>query len=94
MLLALVNGLLGGICGMWFRVQILAPLLVFVCIEVTVLKHAGTWGSVFWYAVMLIAATEIGYLAGASVAALRLSSERRTVPNDFADYQHNRSWSR
>jgi hypothetical protein len=94
MLLTLVNGLLGTICGMWFRVQVLVPLIAFACVEIAVVKHAATWWSVFWYAIMLIVAIEIGYLAGASAVALWLSSGRTTRAADFADHQHDRLWSR
>ena len=94
MLLTLVNGLLGAICGMWFRVKILIPLIAFACVEVALLKHTGAWWSVLWYAVTLIVAVEIGYLAGSSVAVLWLSSGRRITAGDFAGYQHDRMWSR
>jgi hypothetical protein len=70
MLLTLVNGLLGAICGLSFKVQVLAPLIVVTFIEVAILKHAGSWPSIFLFAVMLIVATEMGYLAGSSADAL------------------------
>ena len=93
-MLLFLNGLLGAICGMWFRVQILFPLIAFAGVEVAILKHTGTWWSVFWHAVMLVVAIEIGYLAGASAVALWLSSDRRAIRGDLAGYQHNRPWSR
>ncbi|MGC2079428.1 MAG: hypothetical protein WA728_26090 [Xanthobacteraceae bacterium] len=70
MLLTLVNGLFGALCGMSFKVQVLAPLIAVAFVETAILKHAGTWPSVFWLAVMLIVATEMGYLAGSSADAL------------------------
>jgi hypothetical protein len=93
-MLLLLNGLLGAICGIWFRVQILLPLIAFAGVEVWVVKHTGTWWSIFWHAVMLVVAIEIGYLAGASVVALRLSSDRRAISSDLAGFQHNKLWSR
>jgi hypothetical protein len=86
MSLTLINGLLGAICGMWFKVQVLAPLIVVTFCEVTILKHAATWPSVFWLAIMLIVATEIGYLAGSSVDILWLSPDRGRIPPDFDSY--------
>ena len=94
MLLTLVNCLFGAFCGVWFRVQILVPLIAFAFVEVLILKHTGTWWSVSWYAVMLIVAIEIGYLVGSSSVALWLSFDRRTIPGDFTDYEHDRLWSR
>jgi len=92
MLLTLVNGLLGAICGTWFRVQILFPLIALACAEVVFLKHTGTWWSTFGYAMMLIVAVEIGYLAGAWAVALWLSSSRRTMSDEFSNM--DRLWSR
>jgi hypothetical protein len=65
MLLTLVNGLLGAICGLLFRVQILVAMIAFACVEALVLRQA-----IFWHAILLIAAIEIGYLAGAAAVAL------------------------
>ena len=89
MLLTLVNGLLGAICGLLFRVQILVPLIAFACVELLVLKQAG-----FWYAMLLIAAIEIGYLAGAAAVTLSLSSGGRKMSGDLPAASHNRLWSR
>ena len=90
MLLTLFNGLLGAICGIWFRIPILAPLIAFAFVEVAVLKHTATWPSIFWIAIMLIVAIEIGYLVGSSVAALWLSSGRRWMPGEIGSYRHDR----
>jgi hypothetical protein len=68
MLLTLVNALIGAICGFLFRVQILVPLIAFACVEALVLKQA-----VFWHAMLLVVAVEIGYLAGGAAVALWLS---------------------
>ena len=94
MLLTLANGLLGAVCGMCFRVQILVPLIAFSCVEEAVVRHTGTWWSEFWFAMTLIVAVEIGYLAGGSVVALRLSSGRGTTLGDIVGYQRDKSWSR
>jgi len=92
MLPTLVNGLLGAICGTWFRVQVLVPLVALACVEAVFLKHTATGWSVIAYAMMLIAGVEIGYLAGASAVALWLSFGRKTIPDDFSNM--DRSWSR
>ena len=89
MLLTLVNGLLGAICGLFFRVQILVPLIAFACVEVLVLKQ-----SVFWHAILLIAAIEIGYLAGAAAVTLWLSSGGRKMSGDLPAAPHDKLWSR
>jgi hypothetical protein len=89
MLLTLVNGLIGAVCGLIFRVQILVPLIAFACVESLVLKQA-----VFWYAMLLIAAIEIGYLAGAAAVTLWLSSGARKMSDELRAASHNRLWSR
>ena len=80
MLLTLVNGLIGAICGMSFRVHVLVPLIVFAFVEVAFVNHTGIWSSAFWLALMLIAAIEIGYLAGSATVVLCPSSSRRKTP--------------
>jgi hypothetical protein len=67
----LLNGLLGGICGFWFRVQIFIPLLAVGFVEAAVLKQPGNWGSVIWPTVGLIIAMEMGYLIGSALTSLR-----------------------
>jgi hypothetical protein len=94
MWLTLFNGLLGAICGIWFRVPILVPLIAFAFVEVAVLKHTETWLSVFWIAIILIVAIEIGYMVGSSVATLWVSSGRRWIPGEIGSYRHKRLWSR
>jgi hypothetical protein len=89
MLLTLVNGLLGAVCGLIFRVQILVPLIAFACVESLLLKQA-----VFWYAMLLIVAIEVGYLVGAAAVALWLPSGATKTADDLPAASHNRSWSR
>jgi hypothetical protein len=88
MLLTLVNGLLGAICGLLFRVQILVALIAFACVEALFLKQA-----IFWHAILLIAAIEIGYLAGAAAVALWVSSGVKKLSGDLPTATHNRLWS-
>jgi hypothetical protein len=83
MLLTLVNGLLGAICGLLFRVQILVALIAFACVEALILKQA-----IFWQAILLIAAIEIGYLAGATTVALWVSSGVKKLPGDLPVATH------
>ena len=80
--IALFNSLLGLICGLWFRVQILIPLVVFALIEVVLLKESGMGLSPFWSATALIVFLEIGYLIGASIAPSR-DSIRGKLPRGF-----------
>jgi hypothetical protein len=53
-LVALLNCLLGTICGLWFRATIIVPLLAVALIEVAILKHIGEWSSAFWLTIVLI----------------------------------------
>jgi hypothetical protein len=82
LLLALCNVLLGIICGLWFRVAILTPLVAVAFIEeVMIPKHSPTWSAAFWWsafwsALLLVAAVEVGYLIGVSMNALRRSLVR------------------
>ena len=80
---ALFNGLLGLICGLWFRVLILVPLVVFAFIEVVFLKESVMGLSPVWSAITLIVLLEIGYLIGASIAVW-LDSARGRVRHGFA----------
>ena len=79
---ALFNGLLGLICGLWFRVLILVPLVVFAFIEVVFLKESVMGLSPVWSAITLIVLLEIGYLIGASLAP-SLDSIRGKLPRGF-----------
>lgn len=88
MLLTLCNGLIGAVCGMWLRVHVLVPLIIVAFVEVAIINHAGTWSSALWLAIALIVAIEVGYLAGASAAAVWLASSRRGVSRDFVAYRH------
>jgi hypothetical protein len=89
--IALLNGLLGAICGVWFKVQILIPLIGITVVEAAILKQTGMWSSVFLSWVMLIAFLEMGYLIGSSIGALWLHSGReRDHLRDFAKPQHGR----
>lgn len=77
LLLALCNVLLGAICGLWFRVAILAPLMAVAFIEEVVIpKHSPTWSSAFWSTLFLVATLEVGYLIGVSMNGLRRSLAR------------------
>ena len=92
LLLALCNVLLGTICGLWFRVSILAPLVAVAFVEeVVVPKHSPSWSSAFWWltfwsALLLVATLEVGYLIGVSMNALRRPLTRVRVLRDFLRY--------
>lgn len=81
--ISLLNGLLGVICGLRFRFQILVPLIAIVMIEVAVLKLGAMWSSKFWSAVELIAALEIGYLIGLAAGPYRSYSSKGRTLRDF-----------
>jgi hypothetical protein len=80
--IALLNSLLGVVCGLWFRVLILIPLVVFAFIEVVFLKESGMGLSPFRAAIALVVLLESGYLIGASIAP-SLYSIRRKLPHGF-----------
>ena len=78
---ALLNGLLGAICGVRFRVHVLIPLIAMAFVEVAILKQTGM-GSVVWSAIVLITVLEIGYLIGSSLGTLwRYAGRERVLPN-------------
>ena len=87
LLLALCNVLLGTICGLWFRVSILAPLVAVAFIEEVVIPmHSLTWSSAFWSALLLVVTLEVGYLIGVSMNALWRSLARVRVLRDLLRY--------
>jgi len=89
--IALLNGLLGASCGLWFRVKILVPLIAFAFVEVAILQQTGMRSSVILSAIALISSIEIGYLIGSALASLRQSSSRRgKVLRDLMTHEHGR----
>lgn len=88
--ISLLNGLLGAICGLRFRVQILVPLIAIAIIEVAVLKPGGMWSSEFWSAVGLITLLEIGYLIGSTVGCYWSYSGRERALRDFPRRWHEK----
>ena len=87
----LLNALLGAVVGLWFRVQVLVPLIGVAIVEVVVLHRAGAWSSALWLAVALITSIELGYLLGSSASAFWQFSGRARVIRDFARHGHA-SW--
>jgi hypothetical protein len=71
-----LSALLGAFCGLWFRLQILAPLVAAMVIEATLLKGTGTGWSVFWIAIVLICTVEIGYLLGSALGVFWPTSKQ------------------
>ena len=83
LLTALLNGLLGAICGWRFNLPILLPLIAVVFIEMVFLKLTDTWSSAFWLGLALIISIEIGYFVGAALKQLcRPPDGRRDRRND------------
>jgi len=62
-----LNGLLGTFCGLWFRLQILVPLIAAMVIEAILLKGTGPGWSAIWTAIVLICTVEMGYLLGSAL---------------------------
>ena len=78
---ALLNGLLGATFGIWFRFQVLIPLIAMALVEVAILKQTGM-GSVLLSAIVLITVLEFGYLIGSSLGTLwRYAGRERVLPN-------------
>jgi hypothetical protein len=88
--IALLNGLLGAICGLRFRAAIIGPLVAVALIEAAILKHTGAWSSAFWSTIVLITTLEIGYLIGSAVDAVWLPVGRGRVLRDFLRRGHGR----
>jgi hypothetical protein len=88
--IALLNGLLGASCGLWFRVKILIPLIAIAFVEAAILKQTGMWSSVILSTIALISSLEIGYLIGSALASLRQTSRRGKVPHDLMTYEQGK----
>ena len=86
-IIALFNGVLSVVCGLWFRVLILIPLPGIVFIEVALFEQSGTGSSPFWSAIVLIVLIEMGYLISASIAVW-LDSIRGRVPRGFTKQRY------
>lgn len=89
-LMALLNGLLGAICGLRFKVAIIGPLLLVALIEVAILKHVGAWSSAFWSTIVLMTTPEIGYLIGSAAGALWLPLIRGRILRHIQSLGHGR----
>jgi uncharacterized membrane protein len=86
--IALLNGLLGATCGLWFKVQILIPLIAIAFVEVAIVKQTEMWPSAIWSAIVMICSIEMGYLIGSSVGALWLYSGSGRVLRDITRHGH------
>ena len=67
-----LNSVLGILCGIRYRVFIMLPLAALTVVEVLFIEimRGGTWISVIWKSLGLIACIETGYLIGAALAYL------------------------
>jgi len=79
LLIALLNILLGAICGLWFRVVIIVPLIAVALGETAFLKRTETWSSAFMCAIALISSLEVGILIGSALQDLWPHSGRGRV---------------
>jgi hypothetical protein len=86
LIVAIINGLLGVVCGVRFRIQIFIPLVAVVLVEVILLRQSGV-GSVFWSAVVLICSLEMGYLVGSAFSTLFVGFRPHTP---FQAREHSR----
>jgi len=78
LLMAIIHGLLGAICGLRFKVLIMIPLIAVVCVEMAFLDRNNTWWSAFCKGIALIISLEIGYFVGVALRQLyRSSGDRR-----------------
>jgi hypothetical protein len=83
LLIALSNGLLGTVCGLWFRIQTIFLLMILAPVEALLSKHTGTWPSAFLSMMAVIFSLEFGYVIGSSAGALWAHYGRRRVLRDF-----------
>jgi hypothetical protein len=82
-ILILINGLLGVIWGLRFKVPLLVPLIAIAILEAVFLRT--TWMSTFWWGVALVCSLEMGYLVGSAFGTmsptLPVRQFRRSVQN-------------
>ena len=88
LLIVLLNGLLGAIFGLRFRVQIVIPLIVVAIAEVAILNRSGLSWSPFWSAIRLIFFGRNGLSDwGISKRDLGLFSGRESVPRECTRHE-------
>jgi hypothetical protein len=90
MAMAVLTGLLGSICGRWFKVGVLIPLVAVVIVEVMAFMPTSTWLSAIWSTIVLITSLEIGYVIGSGLTSLLQSSRRGKLLHDLIMYDHSR----
>ena len=78
----LINGLLGVLLSLWFRVPVLVPVVAFAILEPSFL--ATTLQSAFAWGVVLVCSLEAGYLVGCAFGAIRLPSLVRRFRRDYS----------
>ena len=86
----LLNGLLGAICSLRFKIQIFIALTAIAFVEVVLFRENVMRSSVVWSAVVLIWSLEIGYLVGASLGTWQSSIRERA----FRDFMRHGASSR
>ena len=87
---ALMNGLLGAICGVRFRIQIFIPLIAVALVEAVLLKLTGVGWPVFWSATVLICSLEVGYLVGSTAGTLLAHFKPPKLSTAFHAREHGR----
>lgn len=90
LLIIVLNGILGAICGLWCRVQILIFLLAAAFVEVGIFARNADWSSAFLLAVALVCTVQVAYLSGAFLGAYWLAVSQRKAQRDLADCPHGR----
>ena len=83
-LLGIAAFLVGMALGLFFRVFILIPAIVVSVTAIIAfsLQFSMTYGAIILVAAMAVAALQIGYLAGASIAVLTTKSKARKNRSD------------
>jgi hypothetical protein len=88
LLLPPLNCVLGILCGIRHRVFIVLPLAALAFVEVFFIgiMRGGTWISVTWKSLGLIACIQTGYLIGAALAYLFPVSALRHIQRPVLRY--------
>src|SRR5215813_11209346 len=90
LLLPSLNCLLGVLCGTYFRVFIVIPLIALAVLEAAAIGiiETGTWIAIR-NSLVLIACIEIGYLIGAALVFLFPVSAARNVRHHVRYRKHS-----
>jgi hypothetical protein len=88
LLVEFIDIAVGMLCGLWFSLFVLVPLVSVAIIEVVLLTT--TWTSAFWWCGVLITSLEMGYLMGCALGTMWLHIGGRGFRRDFMAPGHGR----